>query len=91
MNYFLLGIFFLHTVANANPKISDQPITPFKLATFEANNSSKIGIAIQGKLLDLSSANRYVSKKFNLFLHPGGAYGQMVQSFYFIHVETITL
>jgi len=62
----LLGIFFLHTVANANPKISDQPITPFKLATFEVNNSPKIGIAIQGKLLDLSAANRYVSKKFNL-------------------------
>ena len=47
-------------------QVSDQPGTPFKLATFEATGTLRIGISVQDRLMDLHEANAYVEKQFDL-------------------------
>mgnify|MGYP001287220588 CR=1 FL=1 len=47
-------------------QISDQPDTPFKLATFEAAGTVRVGMAVQGRLMDLQEANAYVTKQLGL-------------------------
>ena len=46
--------------------VSDQPGTPFKLATFETGGKIRIGLSVQEKLLDLAEANAYVTKQAGL-------------------------
>lgn len=47
-------------------QVSDQPGTPFKLATFEARGTIRIGMSVQDRLMDLHEANSYVAKQLNL-------------------------
>src|ERR1700722_20106115 len=46
--------------------ISDKPDTPFKLATFEAQRNTRVGMALGDRMLDLSGANAYVEKQIGL-------------------------
>ena len=50
----------------AAAQVSDQPDTPFKLATFEASGMIRIGMEVQNKLMDLNGANAYVTKQLGL-------------------------
>lgn len=49
-------------------QVSDQPDTPFKLATFEASGMIRIGMEVQNKLMDLNGANAYVTKHLGLHI-----------------------
>ena len=53
-------------MSSVSAQVSDQPGTPFKLATFEATGTIRIGMSVQDKLMDLHEANSYVSKQLNL-------------------------
>ncbi len=46
--------------------ISDKPDTPFKLATFEAQGKTRVGMALGDRMLDLTGANAYVEKQIGL-------------------------
>ena len=46
--------------------VSDQPDTAFKLATFEAQGKTRVGMALGDQMLDLSGANVYVEKQAGL-------------------------
>jgi len=37
--------------------ISDKPGTPFKLATFEAGNTTRLGLVVGGRVIDIAAAN----------------------------------
>ena len=52
----------------ARAQVSDQPDTPFKLATFEASGMIRIGMEVQNKLMDLNGANAYVTKQLGLHI-----------------------
>lgn len=46
--------------------VSDKPETPFKLATFEAEGKTRLGMVLGDRVLDLSAANAYVAKQAGL-------------------------
>jgi 2,4-diketo-3-deoxy-L-fuconate hydrolase len=46
--------------------VSDKPETPFKLATFEADAKTRIGMVLGDRMLDLSRANAYVARQAGL-------------------------
>jgi 2-keto-4-pentenoate hydratase/2-oxohepta-3-ene-1,7-dioic acid hydratase in catechol pathway len=46
--------------------VSDRPETPFKLATFEAQGKTRIGMLLNDRVLDLAAANAYVAKQAGL-------------------------
>jgi len=46
--------------------VSDKPDTPFKLATFEAQGKTRVGMALGDHMLDLNGANAYVEKQAGL-------------------------
>src|SRR5579872_4683856 len=46
--------------------VSDKPDTPFKLATFEAQGKTRVGLALGDRILDLNGANAYVEKRAGL-------------------------
>jgi 2-keto-4-pentenoate hydratase/2-oxohepta-3-ene-1,7-dioic acid hydratase in catechol pathway len=46
--------------------VSDKPDTPFKLATFEAQGKTRVGMALGDRMLDLNGANAYVEKQIGL-------------------------
>ncbi len=50
----------------AEAAVSDQPETPFKLATFEAQGKTRIGMVLGNRILDLSAANAYIQKQASL-------------------------
>ncbi len=50
----------------ARSQVSDQPDTPFKLATFEATGTIRIGMSVQDRLMDLHEANAHVTKQLGL-------------------------
>lgn len=61
----LLAIAVLPAAANAAP-VSDKPDTPFKLATFEAQGKTRVGMVLGDRVLDLAGANAYVTKAAGL-------------------------
>jgi len=46
--------------------LGDKPETPFKLATFETNNSVRAGLVLGGRIVDIAQANAYVARKNHL-------------------------
>ncbi len=46
--------------------VSSEPETPFKLATFEAHGRTRIGMLLEGRILDIQGANAYVAKSAGL-------------------------
>ena len=46
--------------------LSDKPDTPFKLATFETQGKTRIGMVLADRILDLAGANAWVTKSANL-------------------------
>ena len=66
---FLVSMLLLAFPGKARSQVSDQPDTPFKLATFEATGAIRIGILVQAdqeKLMDLHEANAYVTRQVGL-------------------------
>ena len=50
----------------AGAAVPDTPDTPFKLATFEAQKTTRVGMLLNDHMLDLSGANAYVAKEASL-------------------------
>lgn len=50
----------------AGAAVPDTPDTPFKLATFEARKTPRVGMLLNDRMLDLSGANAYVAKEASL-------------------------
>jgi 2-keto-4-pentenoate hydratase/2-oxohepta-3-ene-1,7-dioic acid hydratase in catechol pathway len=50
----------------AGAAVPDTPDTPFKLATFEAQRTTRVGMLLNEHMLDLSGANTYVAKQAGL-------------------------
>ena len=46
--------------------VSDKPDTPFKLATFEAQNKVRLGLVLGDRVLDISGANQQLTKQAKL-------------------------
>src|SRR5262249_23416341 len=46
--------------------VSDKPETPFKLATFEIDGKTRIGMILNDRILDLDAANKYVARQAGL-------------------------
>ena len=69
---FLGTLLLVMSPGTARSQVSDQPDTPFKLATFEATGTIRIGMSVQAdqadheKLMDLHEANAYVSRQLGL-------------------------
>lgn len=49
--------------AVASAQVSDSPETPFKLATFDSGGKTRIGMLLDGRLLELHAANLYLVRK----------------------------
>jgi 2-keto-4-pentenoate hydratase/2-oxohepta-3-ene-1,7-dioic acid hydratase in catechol pathway len=49
-----------------SPAISNRPETAFKLATFEAQGQTRVGMTSGARLVDIAAANAYVSKQGSL-------------------------
>src|SRR6201997_3989562 len=60
-----LSLIFSALLAGAS-LVSDKPDTPFKLATFEAQGKTRVGMALGDRILDLNGANAYVEKRAGL-------------------------
>ena len=62
----LLGIALLAALAfaagcqTAAQSVSDEPNTPFKLATFEANGSEHVGLVLGERILEISGASEHL-------------------------------
>ena len=50
----------------AGAAVPDTPDTPFKLATFESQRTTRVGMLLNDRMLDLSGANAYVAKQAGL-------------------------
>ena len=62
-----VGVMLMGLVpGETDAQISDQPVTPFKLATFEAAGKVRVGMAVQGRLMDLQEANTFVTRELGL-------------------------
>ncbi len=46
--------------------VSDTPDTPFKLATFEAQSTVRLGMVLGDKVLDIAGANRHLTQQAKL-------------------------
>src|ERR1700692_2984657 len=64
-NPVILSLMFCALLGGASV-VSDKPDTPFKLATFEAQGKTRIGMALGDRMLDLNGANAYVEKQIGL-------------------------
>jgi 2,4-didehydro-3-deoxy-L-rhamnonate hydrolase len=47
----------------ATSNVSDQPETPFKLATFEADGKLQIGLVFGSRVVDIARANAYLARR----------------------------
>ena len=65
---FALSLAFSSLLCGATA-VSDKPDTPFKLATFEAQGKTRVGMALGDHMLDLNGANAYVEKQAGLPAH----------------------
>jgi 2-keto-4-pentenoate hydratase/2-oxohepta-3-ene-1,7-dioic acid hydratase in catechol pathway len=52
--------------AAASGAPEEQPATPFKLATFEAQGKVRVGMVLASRVLDIAAANAYVTEKSKL-------------------------
>jgi len=57
MRYRVLATLVSLAATAGHAQVSDEPETGFKLATFEAGGRDRVGILIDGRLLDLQEAN----------------------------------
>src|SRR5438874_1288276 len=65
----LVGVaIFVRLIAfsSQRPSISNQPDTPFKLATFEAGGKVRLGLLLGKHLLDIAGANAALTKSAGL-------------------------
>ena len=53
-------------LAQPNAALSSRPDTPFKLATFEAQGRTRLGMTSGTRLVDIAAANAYVAKQAGL-------------------------
>jgi len=60
MNYRVLATLMSLAVTVSHAQISDAPGAAFKLATFEADGQERVGMLIDGQLLDVQQANGYL-------------------------------
>lgn len=60
MTYRVLVILVGLTASMAHAEVSNAPEVPFKLATFEADGLERVGMLIDGYLVDLQQANTYL-------------------------------
>jgi len=51
---------------SAVSSLSDKPETAFKLATFEAGGSTRIGMVLGGRVVDVAQANSYLTRRAHL-------------------------
>ena len=52
--------------AQSKAAVSNRPDTPFKLATFEAQGRTHVGMTVGTRLVDIGAANAYVAKEARL-------------------------
>src|SRR3984893_3187302 len=62
---FALSLAFSSLLCGATA-VSVKPDTPFKLATFEVQGKTRVGMALGDHMLDLNGANAYVEKQAGL-------------------------
>src|SRR4029453_6501107 len=66
----LAGALLVPLFAQSKAAVSNRPDTPFKLATFEAQGRTRLGMTSGTRLVDIAAANAYVAKQAGL---PAGA------------------
>ena len=59
----LAALVSLQAQAAAAAAISDKPETPFKLATFETQGRTRIGMVFGSRIVDMAAANDYLVKR----------------------------
>ena len=62
----LVGALLVPLFAQSKAAVSNRPDTPFKLATFEAQGRTRLGMTSGTRLVDIAAANAYVSKQAGL-------------------------
>jgi hypothetical protein len=62
----LSGGLLVPLVAQPKAAVSNRPDTPFKLATFEAQGRTRLGMTSGTRLVDIAAANAYVAKEAGL-------------------------
>ena len=55
----LVSILLASIGISAQAQVSSEPDTPFKLATFATGGPDRVGILVDGRLLDIQDANSY--------------------------------
>lgn len=61
-----MSALLFHCVWAQGATISDQPETPFKLATFEAEGKTHLGLVLGERILDIAAANAQLAKQAKL-------------------------
>ncbi|MEK7831187.1 MAG: fumarylacetoacetate hydrolase family protein [Acidobacteriota bacterium] len=62
----LLSALLCGSVWAQRATISDKPDTPFKLATFEAEGKTRLGLTVGERILDIAAANAQLTKQAKL-------------------------
>ena len=62
----LAGALCVPLFAQTKTAVSNRPDTPFKLATFEAQGRTRLGMTSGTRLVDIAAANAYVAKQAGL-------------------------
>jgi 2-keto-4-pentenoate hydratase/2-oxohepta-3-ene-1,7-dioic acid hydratase in catechol pathway len=62
----LAGALLVPLFAQSKTAVSNRPDTPFKLATFEAQGRTRLGMTSGTRLVDIAAANAYVAKQAGL-------------------------
>jgi hypothetical protein len=60
MNYRALTLIFALATAACNAQVSNAPDVAFKLATFAVDGRDRIGMLVDGTLLDVQQANAFL-------------------------------
>jgi len=64
------GSMFLASGLMAQTSVSTSPDTPFKLATFEAQGKTRLGMVLGARVLDIAGANAHLVEKARLSVTP---------------------
>ena len=62
----VVAVVMLNPVFAQRAKISDRPETPFKLVTFEVAAQTRVGLVLEGRVLDIAAANAYLARQEKL-------------------------